>query len=125
MWFCELTQREVEYIALSRDLTESDIKQRREIRNKTVFYENQQAVRAALNGRILILDGMEKVERNVLPILNNLLENREMNLDDGSFLVSPQRFDSLANTKQSSKLLKVTRSKNRNIFFILIFHFFL
>jgi hypothetical protein len=28
----------------------------------------------------LILDGLEKAERNVLPTLNNLLENREMSL---------------------------------------------
>jgi len=35
------------------------------------------------------------VERNVLPLLNNLLENREMQLDDGRFLVAPSRFDRL------------------------------
>ena len=29
-------------------------------------------------GRVLILEGIEKAERNVLPTLNNLLENREM-----------------------------------------------
>ena len=34
------------------------------------------SVRAALEGRVLILDGIEKTERNVLPVLNNLLENR-------------------------------------------------
>lgn len=27
-------------------------------------------------GRVLILEGIEKAERNVLPVLNNLLENR-------------------------------------------------
>jgi hypothetical protein len=31
---------------------------------------------------VLILDGLEKAERNVLPTLNNLLENREMSLQD-------------------------------------------
>ena len=36
----------------------------------------------------MILDGLEQVERNVLPSLNNLLENREMNLDDGRRLGS-------------------------------------
>ena len=39
---------------------------------------DQSAVRAASQGRILILEGIEKAERNVLPVLNNLLENREM-----------------------------------------------
>lgn len=36
-----------------------------------------------------VLDGIEKAERNVLPVLNNLLENREMALDDGRFLMPP------------------------------------
>ena len=48
-------------------------------------------MRAALEGRILVLDGIEKAERNVLPTLNNLLENREMTLEDGRFLMHPDR----------------------------------
>lgn len=59
---------------------------------KIKVYVDQCAVRAALNGRILIIEGIEKAERNLLPILNNLLENREMNLDDGRFLVAPERY---------------------------------
>ena len=35
------------------------------------------------------------VQRNVLPVLNNLLENREMALEDGRFLVSPVRLEYL------------------------------
>lgn len=67
-----------------------------------MIYKDQAPVRAATEGRVLILDGnnhypihiigIEKCERNVLPILNNLLENREMNLEDGRFLVSPKRY---------------------------------
>jgi hypothetical protein len=41
------------------------------------------------------LDGLEKAERNVLPTLKNLLENREMNLEDGRLLVSAQRYQEL------------------------------
>ena len=55
----------------------------------------QPAVRAALEGRVLVLEGMEKAERNVLPVLNNLLENREMQLDDGRLIVAPLRYDQL------------------------------
>ena len=72
----ELTKREIEYIALSRDTTESDLKQRREISSGTAYYVDQCAVRAATKGRVLLLEGIEKAERNVLPVLNNLLENR-------------------------------------------------
>ena len=56
----------------------------------------QSAVKAALEGRLLVLEGIEKAERNVLPVLNNLLENREMQLEDGRFLVAPERYDKLA-----------------------------
>ena len=59
----------IEYVALSRDTTESDLKQRREIINGTAHYIDQSAVRAASEGRILVLEGIEKAERNVLPVL--------------------------------------------------------
>lgn len=59
------------------------------------FVLRQCAVRAATQGRVLILDGLEKAERNVLPVLNNLLENREMQLEDGRFLMSANRYDKL------------------------------
>lgn len=95
MQFLELTQRELEYVALSRDTTESDLKQRREIQNGTAVYFDQSAVRAAVHGRVLVIEGIEKAERNVLPVLNNLLENREMHLEDGRFLIPHHRYDKL------------------------------
>jgi hypothetical protein len=87
--YAALTNREVEFVALSRDTSEADLKQRKEVYNNGTIYVNQAPVRAAINGRLLILDGLEKAERNVLPTLNNLLENRELPLDDGTMLVSP------------------------------------
>ncbi|XP_051999049.1 von Willebrand factor A domain-containing protein 8 [Xyrauchen texanus] len=104
MQYLELTKREVEYVALSRDTTETDLKQRREIRSGTAFYIDQCAVRAATEGRILVLEGLEKAERNVLPVLNNLLENREMQLEDGRFLMSAQRFDKLLEEHSKEEL---------------------
>uniref|UniRef100_A0A182JSU2 von Willebrand factor A domain-containing protein 8 n=1 Tax=Anopheles christyi TaxID=43041 RepID=A0A182JSU2_9DIPT len=95
MQYSELTRREVEYILLNRDTTESDLKQRREILDGTASYHNQSAVRAAVEGRILLIEGVEKTERNVLPILNNLLENREMHLEDGRFLIAAKNYDGL------------------------------
>ncbi|KAE9414500.1 hypothetical protein Angca_006026, partial [Angiostrongylus cantonensis] len=97
--YLELCNREYEYLVVTRDTTEADIKQRREIRSGNAFYTDlvyvKCAVRAALNGRVLVIDGVEKAERNVLPILNNLLENREMQLDDGRFLMRPEKYDKL------------------------------
>ncbi|XP_069495477.1 von Willebrand factor A domain-containing protein 8 [Ambystoma mexicanum] len=111
MQYLELTRREVEYIALSRDTTETDLKQRREIRSGTAYYIDQCAVRAATEGRILVLEGLEKAERNVLPVLNNLLENREMQLEDGRFLMSAERYDKLLmeHTKHEMDAWKIVR----------------
>ncbi|XP_047456688.1 von Willebrand factor A domain-containing protein 8 [Mugil cephalus] len=111
MQYLELTKREVEYVALSRDTTETDLKQRREIRSGTAFYIDQCAVRAATHGRVLVLEGLEKAERNVLPVLNNLLENREMQLEDGRFLMSAERYDKLLqdHTKEEMDSWKIVR----------------
>ena len=102
---------------LSRDTTESDLKQRREIVGGSLEWVDQPPVRAAREGRVLILDGLEKAERNVLPTLNNLLENREMALQDGSFLTSTERFDALreSGAAQSTQLVRVheARAKRR------------
>jgi von Willebrand factor A domain-containing protein 8 len=103
--YCELVKREIEYVVITRDTTEHDLKQRREIQNRNAFYVDQAAVRAAIHGRILILDGIEKSERNILPILNNLLENREMSLEDGRLLIDMNRYKKL--NSKSTKIVPV------------------
>ena len=108
--YSQLTQKPVELLTISGDLTESDLKQRREIVNRgntqNIRFVDQAPVRAAKYGRLLILDGIEKAERNILPTLNNLLENREMNLEDGTLLMPPHRITSLR--KESSSKSKQT-----------------
>lgn len=61
----------------------------------SVVWCDSAPVRAAINGRILIIDGMENAERNVLPTINNLLENREMMLEDGRFLMKGETIEKL------------------------------
>ena len=95
--FCEVVGLEVEFLSITRDTVASDLKQRREIFGNSIIFVDQAVVRAAKNGRVLILDGLEKAERNVLPTLNNLLENREMNLDDGSMLISHDNYEKIVN----------------------------
>jgi hypothetical protein len=104
MQYLQLTGREMEFVALSRDTTESDLKQRREIKGGTAHYVDQSAVRAAAEGRVLVLEGIEKAERNVLPVLNNLLENREMHLEDGRLLIPAARYDKLLEEHSQKEL---------------------
>ncbi|KAH8980661.1 AAA domain-containing protein [Lactarius akahatsu] len=90
--FCNLLNAEYEYISLHRDVGETELKQGREIRvGGNLVYVDSAAVRAVKTGRILIIEGIEKAERGIMPVLNNLLENREMNLDDGTHILHPHR----------------------------------
>ena len=107
MKFAEECAIEVEYMNISRDTTESDLKQRREIVGSSVVFIDQPPVRAALYGRLLVLDGVEQAERNVLPTINNLLENREMNLDDGRFLLSQSKIDAIGSKETPTGLVPV------------------
>ena len=47
-----------------------------------------------------------QAERNVLPVLNNLLENREMHLEDGRLLIPAARYDKLLEEHTQEELDK-------------------
>eukprot|EP00439_Symbiodinium_sp_Y106_P018819 s5098_g2.t1 len=87
--YAELVNAQLEYVGISADTTEADLKQRREILSGgSVAFSDSPPVKAALEGSILVLDGLERAERNVLPTLNNLLENREINACSASRLAA-------------------------------------
>ena len=116
MAFCELLGLEAEIVRLSRDTTESDLKQRRETLSRGhAAWVDQAPVRAALNGRVLIVDGLEKAERNVLPTLNNLLENREMSLEDGRMLLPSSRYDEITGGVTSDQGSQGTQSSGSRL----------
>ncbi|SCZ96734.1 BZ3500_MvSof-1268-A1-R1_Chr4-1g06667 [Microbotryum saponariae] len=103
--FAHLLNRPFEIVSLHRDVGESELKQGREIRGKAqLVYTDSSAVRAAKLGSLLILDGIERCERGVLPTLNNLLENREINLEDGTHIVSADRYDLMVKNGEDTTL---------------------
>lgn len=55
--YCERNHRKIEFVPISKDTTEADLKQRREIVNANVVFKDQPPVTAALEGKILVLDG--------------------------------------------------------------------
>lgn len=59
---------EYEFISLHRDVGETELKQGRELRRGgNLSYVDSAAVRAAKHGRILIIEGIEKAERGIMP----------------------------------------------------------
>ena len=64
-----MTNIEYEYIALHRDVGETELKQGRELRRGgNLVYVDSAAVRAVKHGRILIIEGIEKAERGIMPV---------------------------------------------------------
>jgi von Willebrand factor A domain-containing protein 8 len=105
MAYAELVQRPVEVLTIESNTNVSDILQRLveengggghnahdNVHTKRFVWEDQATVRAALQGHVLILDGLHRAERNVISALNNLLSNRELSLEDGRSLVSTKRY---------------------------------
>ncbi|PKI82422.1 hypothetical protein MVES1_003389 [Malassezia vespertilionis] len=90
--FASLLQIPVEYISLHRDIGEAELLQQRSLEaGGNLRYDDGPVVRAMKHGHILLLDGIERAERGVMPVLNNILENREQNLADGTQLVPAAR----------------------------------
>ncbi|KAK0566796.1 hypothetical protein OC844_000545 [Tilletia horrida] len=90
--FAALLQLPYEIVTLHRDIGESELLQSRNLQaGGSLVYLDGPVTRAMKNGSLLILEGIERAERNVLPCLNNILENREVNLADGSQLVPASR----------------------------------
>ena len=63
--FASVMEREVEVVSVSRDSTESDLKWPCASFQMDPYYVNQPVVEAALNGRVLVIEGLEKAERNL------------------------------------------------------------
>jgi hypothetical protein len=83
-----LINSDYEYVALHRDVGETELKQGREIKaGGTLEYVDSAAVRAAKHGRILILEGIEKAERGIMPVgVLNLLAVIPRPVPTASFL---------------------------------------
>ncbi|WFD31235.1 hypothetical protein MSPP1_002269 [Malassezia sp. CBS 17886] len=106
--FAALIQVPVEYVSLHRDIGEAELLQTRSLSaGGSLRYDDGPVVRAMKHGHILILDGIERAERGVMPVLNNILENREHNLPDGTQLVPPGRLPPDASAVELHRLVPV------------------
>ncbi|KAN0062821.1 hypothetical protein ACQY0O_004641 [Thecaphora frezii] len=92
--FAALLQLPYEYISFHRDVGEAEMLQARSLTSDgSLEFIDGPVVRAMKNGHLLILEGVEKAERGVTPIINNILENREQNLADGRHLIPADRIE--------------------------------
>lgn len=85
-----------------QDTTESDLKQRREIgRGGTMLFIDQAAVQAALSGRVLIIEGLEKAPGSERPPPS--MFGSSASVDRVAALLLPIRLQSAAMVIESRK----------------------
>jgi len=85
--FLELLQIPREYIQLDRDTTVNHLTSQPVIEHGLVRYEDSPLVKAAREGRVLLIDEADKAPTHVTAILKSLLADGEMLLSDGRRLV--------------------------------------
>ncbi|SPO39671.1 uncharacterized protein PSFLO_05152 [Pseudozyma flocculosa] len=100
--FAALLQLPYEYISFHRDIGEAEMLQSRSLTaDGSLVFVDGPVVRAMKEGHLLILEGVERAERGVTPVINNILENREQNLADGSFLIPAEKIEAARSQEAS------------------------
>ncbi len=104
MTFASLLQIPFEYVSFHRDVGEAELLQTRSLSSGgNLVFEDGPVIRAMKNGHLLILEGVEKAERGVTPIINNILENREQNLADGRHLIPAEKLEAFRQEEAQQK----------------------
>lgn len=101
--FAALLQLPYEYVSFHRDVGEAELLQTRSLSaGGNLVFQDGPVIRAMKNGHLLILEGVEKAERGVTPIINNILENREQNLADGRHLIPADKLMSFRREEEAT-----------------------
>jgi hypothetical protein len=87
----QLLQREREYIQLHRDSTVGSLTLSPNLRDGQIIWEDSPLIKAAREGRVLVVDEADKAPLEVIGVLKCLVEDEEMLLADGRRLLSPAR----------------------------------
>jgi MoxR-like ATPase len=95
MEFASILGYMTQVFGLYKDMTSRDLLMHRttdSIKGET-SWEASPLLKAAVNGDICILDGVDKLGKDTLSTLQSLVHNRELSLPNGQRLVRADRFD--------------------------------
>lgn len=100
--FASLLNYPIEHFVLYKDLSARELLQQR-ITNEhgDTLWQNTPLVQAALHGRLLVLDGIHRLNNDTMVSLQRLLQDRELFLPDGRRLLRHDRYDRLSNPSKS------------------------
>lgn len=93
---------------LYKDMSTRDLLQQRiTISNGDTVWHNSPLINACLTGDIIVLDGIHRLRDETLMSIRRLIQDRELDLADGSKLLRHDKYDALmkeANADNSNKL---------------------
>lgn len=85
---------ESEHLMLYQDMTARDLLQHRTtLPNGDTVWSPSPLVTAALAGKMVVLDGIHRIHRGTLAVLQRLVHDRELQLFDGTRLLRSDRFE--------------------------------
>lgn len=85
-----------ELFSLFKDMTARDLLQRRSTDSKgNTSWEDSPLVHAARNGHIAVLDGVHRLGSDSLGVLQRLVQDREIDLADGTKLLAQHKYDEI------------------------------
>lgn len=86
-----------------QDMTARDLLQQRyTLPNGDTAWRSSPLVTAALEGKLVLLDGIHRVNAGTLAVLQRLIHDRELSLYDGSRLLRIDRYTRLKEELQMS-----------------------
>ncbi|KAJ8256112.1 hypothetical protein COCON_G00199760 [Conger conger] len=101
--FAEMLGYTIEPIMLYQDMTARDLLQQRfTLPNGDTAWRPSPLVSAAREGRLVLLDGIHRVNLGTLAVLARLIHDRELSLYDGTRLLRSDRYQALKEELQLS-----------------------
>lgn len=89
----QLMNAEREYVQLHRESTVQSLTVLPSLENGRIIYQDSPLIRAAKEGRVLVVDEADKAPVEVVSVLKSLAEDGEVHLYDGRRLLSQKRYD--------------------------------
>ena len=94
--FCKELKQKPTLVNCYRDMSARDLLLKRTTDdNGSTIWEMSPLLKGALNGEIVILDGIHRLESDTLAVLHSLVTHREIDLADGRRLLRHDRFDNI------------------------------
>ena len=93
----------VELVCCYKDMTGRDLVERRSTdAHGNTEWRLSGVVQAALDGSLVILDGIDRLSSDALSVLASLIRDRELHLPDGRRLLRHDRFDAIVKQRDLS-----------------------